>query len=72
MPEETLLQIVEAEDERHWDESDFGKLFADASPSVRRRAALAAQWLSEATWADGWSVHEGVVVDDGEGIARAG
>jgi 5-(carboxyamino)imidazole ribonucleotide synthase len=26
---------------------------------VRARAALAAQWLSEATWADGWSVHEG-------------
>lgn len=42
VPEETLLQIVEAEDERRWDESDFGKLFADASPSVRRRAALAA------------------------------
>jgi 5-(carboxyamino)imidazole ribonucleotide synthase len=26
---------------------------------VRARAALAAQWLSEATWADGWSVHSG-------------
>jgi 5-(carboxyamino)imidazole ribonucleotide synthase len=26
---------------------------------VRRRAALAARWLSEAVWADGWSEHEG-------------
>ncbi|HEY0816962.1 MAG TPA: 5-(carboxyamino)imidazole ribonucleotide synthase [Pseudonocardia sp.] len=26
---------------------------------VRARAALAAGWLSEATWADGWSVHSG-------------
>ncbi len=26
---------------------------------VRRRAALAARWLSEATWADGWSEHVG-------------
>jgi 5-(carboxyamino)imidazole ribonucleotide synthase len=40
---------------------------------VRARAALAAQWLSEATWADGWSVHDGAArTDDGEGIARAG
>jgi 5-(carboxyamino)imidazole ribonucleotide synthase len=40
---------------------------------ARRRAALAAQWLSEATWADGWSVHDGAArTDDGEGIARAG
>ena len=42
VPEETLLRIVEAEDERRWDESDLGKLFADANPAVRRRAALAA------------------------------
>jgi 5-(carboxyamino)imidazole ribonucleotide synthase len=40
--------------------------------AVRARAALAAQWLSEATWADGWSVHDGVRVGEGEGIARAG
>jgi 5-(carboxyamino)imidazole ribonucleotide synthase len=41
--------------------------------AVRARAALAAQWLSEATWADGWSVHDGAArTDDGEGIARAG
>jgi len=26
---------------------------------VRRRAALAARWLSEAVWADGWSEHDG-------------
>jgi 5-(carboxyamino)imidazole ribonucleotide synthase len=26
---------------------------------VRERAALAARWLSEAVWADGWSEHEG-------------
>jgi cyclophilin family peptidyl-prolyl cis-trans isomerase/HEAT repeat protein len=42
VPEETLLQIIQAEDERRWDESDLGKLLADASPAVRRRAALAA------------------------------
>jgi 5-(carboxyamino)imidazole ribonucleotide synthase len=41
--------------------------------AVRARAALAAQWLSEATWADGWSVHDGAArTDEGEGIARAG
>jgi cyclophilin family peptidyl-prolyl cis-trans isomerase/HEAT repeat protein len=42
IPEETLLRIVEAEDERRWEESDLGTLFADANPAVRRRAALAA------------------------------
>jgi hypothetical protein len=42
VPEETLLQIIEAEDERRWDESDLGRLLADANPAVRRRAALAA------------------------------
>jgi hypothetical protein len=26
---------------------------------VRGRAALAARWLSEAVWADGWSEHDG-------------
>src|SRR4051812_628364 len=40
--QETLLQIIEAEDERRWDASEFGKLFEDANASVRRRAALAA------------------------------
>ena len=42
VPQETLLQIIEAEDERRWDASEFGKLFEDANASVRRRAALAA------------------------------
>src|ERR1700755_414486 len=42
VPPETLLQIIEAEDERRWDAAEFGKLFEDANASVRRRAALAA------------------------------
>lgn len=42
VPQETLLQLIEAEDERRWDASEFGKLFEDANASVRRRAALAA------------------------------
>src|SRR4051812_34820390 len=42
VPVETLLQIIEAEDERRWDSTEFGKLFDDANASVRRRAALAA------------------------------
>jgi cyclophilin family peptidyl-prolyl cis-trans isomerase/HEAT repeat protein len=42
VPEETLLRIIEAEDERRWDESDLGRLLTDANPAVRRRAALAA------------------------------
>ena len=37
-----LLRIVRAEDERRWEESDLGQLLGDASPAVRRRAALAA------------------------------
>jgi cyclophilin family peptidyl-prolyl cis-trans isomerase len=40
--QETLLQIIEAEDERRWDASELGKLLNDANPAVRRRAALAA------------------------------
>ncbi len=42
VPQETLLQIVQAEDERRWEDSDLSKLLTDASPSVRARAALAA------------------------------
>jgi cyclophilin family peptidyl-prolyl cis-trans isomerase/HEAT repeat protein len=42
VPAETLLQIIDAEDERRWDASEFGKLFEDANPAVRGRAALAA------------------------------
>jgi cyclophilin family peptidyl-prolyl cis-trans isomerase/HEAT repeat protein len=42
VPEELLLRIVRAEDERRWDMSDLGALFADKNPLVRSRAALAA------------------------------
>jgi cyclophilin family peptidyl-prolyl cis-trans isomerase len=42
VPTETLLQIIEAEDERRWDEADLGVRLRDASAAVRRRAALAA------------------------------
>jgi len=42
VPEETLLRIIQAEDERHWDAADLGKLLTDASAAVRRRSALAA------------------------------
>ena len=42
VPQETLLQIMAAEDERRWEDSDLGRLLADANPAVRRRAALAA------------------------------
>ncbi|HVF66249.1 MAG TPA: HEAT repeat domain-containing protein, partial [Pyrinomonadaceae bacterium] len=42
VPQETLLRIIAAEDERRWDAAEFGKLFEDANASVRRRAALAA------------------------------
>src|SRR4051812_11005070 len=31
VPAETLLQIIEAEDERRWDASEFGKLFEGAN-----------------------------------------
>src|SRR5215213_7296618 len=41
-PQETLLQIVQAEDERRWEDSDLGRLFSDSNPAVRARAALAA------------------------------
>ncbi|MBV9924692.1 MAG: peptidylprolyl isomerase [Acidobacteria bacterium] len=42
VPAETLLQIIQAEDERRWEDSDLGKLLSDPNPSVRARAALAA------------------------------
>jgi cyclophilin family peptidyl-prolyl cis-trans isomerase/HEAT repeat protein len=42
LPEEVLLRIVRAEDERRWDANDLGALFADKSAAVRARAALAA------------------------------
>ncbi len=34
-------------------------LLGDDMADVRRRAALAAEWLSSATWTDGWSAHTG-------------
>ncbi len=37
----TLLSITKAEDERRWDD-DLRKLFSNPSPSIRKRAALAA------------------------------
>ncbi|HEX8286137.1 MAG TPA: peptidylprolyl isomerase [Pyrinomonadaceae bacterium] len=42
VPQETLLRIMAAEDERRWEESDLGALLRDASAAVRARAALAA------------------------------
>lgn len=41
VPAQTLLTIVKAEDERRWNE-DLRSLLSDSSPSVRKRAALAA------------------------------
>ncbi|MCA1629210.1 MAG: peptidylprolyl isomerase [Acidobacteria bacterium] len=48
VPEETLLRIVRAEDERRWDADDLGALVSDASPAVRARAALAAGRIGDA------------------------
>ncbi|HEX8560942.1 MAG TPA: HEAT repeat domain-containing protein, partial [Pyrinomonadaceae bacterium] len=42
VPQEILLRIMAAEDERRWEEADLGALLRDASAAVRRRAALAA------------------------------
>ena len=39
--------------------SGTSRRWATEMDEVRRRAALAARWLSEAVWADGWSEHEG-------------
>src|SRR5262245_58312102 len=41
VPPPTLLQIVEAEDERRWDDG-LRTLLSSADPSIRSRAALAA------------------------------
>ncbi|MDT7604484.1 MAG: hypothetical protein QOF61_2481 [Acidobacteriota bacterium] len=48
VPEETLLKIMSAEDERRWDADDLGALFANASPAVRSRALLAAGRIGDA------------------------
>ena len=42
IPEEIMLRIVRAEDERRWDEADLGALLSDKNARVRWRAALAA------------------------------
>ena len=39
---------------------------------VRRRAALAARWLSEAVWADGWSEHDGAPGPGERGVRSGG
>lgn len=39
IPEETLLRIVRAEDERRFDAADLGALLSDANASLRARAA---------------------------------
>jgi cyclophilin family peptidyl-prolyl cis-trans isomerase/HEAT repeat protein len=42
IPEEILLRIMRAEDERRWEATDLGVLLFDKDARVRRRAALAA------------------------------
>ncbi len=42
IPDEVMLRIMRAEDERRWEASDLGVLLFDANARVRRRAALAA------------------------------
>ncbi|MCA1564133.1 MAG: peptidylprolyl isomerase [Acidobacteria bacterium] len=48
VPEETLLRIVRAEDERRWDMTDLGALLSDVNASVRARAALGAGRVGDA------------------------
>lgn len=48
MPEEILLRIVRAEDERRFDAADLGALLSDANASVRARAALGAGRVGDA------------------------
>ncbi|HEY1403163.1 MAG TPA: HEAT repeat domain-containing protein, partial [Pyrinomonadaceae bacterium] len=48
IPEETLLRIVRAEDERRFDTADLGALLSDANASVRARAALGAGRIGDA------------------------
>jgi cyclophilin family peptidyl-prolyl cis-trans isomerase/HEAT repeat protein len=48
IPEETLLRIVRAEDERRFDAADLGALLTDANASVRARAALGAGRIGDA------------------------
>jgi cyclophilin family peptidyl-prolyl cis-trans isomerase/HEAT repeat protein len=48
VPEETLLRIVRAEDERRFDTADLGALLSDANARVRARAALGAGRIGDA------------------------
>jgi cyclophilin family peptidyl-prolyl cis-trans isomerase/HEAT repeat protein len=48
IPEETLLRIVRAEDERRFDAADLGALLSDPNASVRARAALGAGRIGDA------------------------
>jgi cyclophilin family peptidyl-prolyl cis-trans isomerase/HEAT repeat protein len=48
VPEETLLRIVRAEDERRFDAADLGALLSDANAAVRARAALGAGRIGDA------------------------
>ncbi|HEV2801149.1 MAG TPA: peptidylprolyl isomerase [Pyrinomonadaceae bacterium] len=48
IPEETLLRIVRAEDERRFDAADLGALLSDANAAVRARAALGAGRIGDA------------------------
>jgi len=48
IPEESLLRIVRAEDERRFDTADLGALLSDANASVRSRAALGAGRIGDA------------------------
>lgn len=48
IPEETLLRIVRAEDERRFDAADLGALLSDLNASVRSRAALGAGRIGDA------------------------
>jgi cyclophilin family peptidyl-prolyl cis-trans isomerase/HEAT repeat protein len=48
VPDETLLRIARAEDERRWEADDLGALLSDPSAAVRSRAALAAGRIGDA------------------------
>ncbi len=48
IPEEVLLRIVRAEDERRFDAADLGALLSDANASVRARAAHGAGRIGDA------------------------